>query len=121
MTGIPDDVVEAVLKQVQALFWMKDINHNLIAADKDIVRHTIAAYRKAMREREWQPIETAPMDGHRILLCQAYNVVWIAVGAYVHGKWMSDDDQEYAIRPPTHWMHLPETPAMLAAVEGDGE
>lgn len=55
---------------------------------------------------EWQPIETAPCDGSRLLL-YAY---WSVVGSYRHfsGPGWFDDDGNSLI--PTHWMPLPDPP-----------
>ncbi len=70
---------------------------------------------------EWQPIETAPKDGRRIMLFYPPNGI-------VFGRWNEDEwsqrptpywsnDTErisgtrYAKRhPPTHWQPLPEPP-----------
>ncbi len=68
--------------------------------------------------QEWQPIETAPRDGTRILgyspskdatVCETW---WVEDylqdewGVYI-GGW--DDDWDLN-RKPTHWMPLPEPP-----------
>ena len=68
----------------------------------------------------WQPIETAPKDHTNILL--AYRVehgdeLWVGNGYYETGL-MSDgiyvgwmcEDMENCI--PTHWMPLPDPPAL---------
>jgi hypothetical protein len=52
----------------------------------------------------WQPIETAPGDGSRILICTESGHVLIAgwaVKLNVSGWWNDN---------PTHWMPLPEPP-----------
>ena len=56
----------------------------------------------------WQPIETAPKDGTRVLLW--IEPVKIAMPfAWQDGRWMGDD---YPLNMawPTHWMPLPEPP-----------
>ncbi len=65
----------------------------------------------------WQPIETAPRDGTRILLFQPEEISrgrvlhravlghWVACA---HSGWVSDGLQH---AEPTHWMPLPEAPA----------
>jgi len=73
---------------------------------------------------EWQPIETAPKDGTRILLVCAPHVP--AVGAWCEDRKCWDyleagdfanegawQDHLYASCdwPVTHWMHLPPPPA----------
>lgn len=73
----------------------------------------------------WQPIETAPKDGTMVLTWdgRAHNIAeWKPKRNYeddangvddpTHGRWeyitedMGEDD------PPTHWMPLPEPPAV---------
>ena len=61
---------------------------------------------------EWQPIETAPKDGTRVLAWEYpyYTVVF----------WDDDEEEPYTpcwkisyggdIMDPTHWMPLPEPP-----------
>lgn len=60
---------------------------------------------------EWQPIETAPKDGTRVLL---FSGAWFT-GYYAHsrykwdpGKWRSDEYPD--LTNPTHWMPLPQAP-----------
>jgi hypothetical protein len=50
-------------------------------------------------EREWQPIETAPRDGTRVLLWDG------GPEAYI-GYWSGDSWISY----PSHWMPLPDPP-----------
>jgi hypothetical protein len=70
---------------------------------------------------KWQPIETAPKNGNRLLLCEAG---WIDVGYWrvdLNGPdtgegWTCERVQswgyeEYAYCKPSHWMPLPEAPA----------
>jgi hypothetical protein len=69
---------------------------------------------------EWQPIETAPKDGTRILLYAkdcAFTGAWRAGPRYFNhwsakiieaaATWRLDDGSAYAA---THWMPLPEPP-----------
>lgn len=62
---------------------------------------------------DWQPIETAPKDGTKILL---YAVIWpdVAVGSWDESNngWMLYPDSEDSGRERniSHWMPLPEPP-----------
>jgi hypothetical protein len=73
----------------------------------------------------WQPIETAPHDGSRILVYadnRMYVVRWTDPDEYDYNKrclseyanWHVDDNKHgpFALRgpSPTHWMPLPEPP-----------
>ena len=66
---------------------------------------------------DWQPIETAPKDGERILL--AWGIDAIEIGWWKHnGRTQRSyfaidhemDDYELADDQPTHWMPLPLPP-----------
>lgn len=69
---------------------------------------------------EWQPIETAPKDGTRVLLGRAE---WVEIGRWLAnsrayrgaplGTWMDDADNggPEGHDWPTHWMPLPPPPA----------
>lgn len=63
---------------------------------------------------QWQPIETAPKDGTRVLLFTR----WLGDGQY-HcppfddvqiGLWDRDEWELINIGDPTHWMPLPSPP-----------
>jgi hypothetical protein len=62
---------------------------------------------------DWQPIETAPKDGTRVLLCEADQPSEVALGWYLEGAWRDFGDtgcngfEDYA---PTHWMPVPMKP-----------
>lgn len=83
------------------------------------------------QKMEWQPIETAPQDGTRVILWRGFTSlgVWKEMvvgewhsGAWVwpsegdnpstHGEWTEDDlDFGYVDHKSfTHWMPLPEPP-----------
>ncbi len=69
---------------------------------------------------EWQPIETAPKDGTRVLVVSEMRgttyagpmprrlmiAAWIQTHAWKPHGWWSDGGNVY----PTHWMPLPELP-----------
>lgn len=70
----------------------------------------------------WQPIETAPKDGTRVLTVVRGFVVCIGWWFSDAGKWMTTDAEDYAddgaweyqvsnsVYLPTHWMPLPAGP-----------
>lgn len=67
----------------------------------------------------WQPIETAPKDGTRILVVgngwKYPNILWWSA---IHKEWIDNILDEHYRFPdhvawgyiPTHWMPLPEAP-----------
>ena len=61
---------------------------------------------------EWQPIETAPKDGHRLLMAgNNRGVAWVTIAhwaPYAGCVWNADEMK--ALQNPTHWMPLPEPP-----------
>jgi len=60
----------------------------------------------------WQPIDTAPKDGTRILL---WNEIWEApsTGQYYFEGWRIDFSVPPFKYQPTHWMQLPDTPNIV--------
>lgn len=64
---------------------------------------------------EWQPIETAPKNGLRLILAaHVSGNTRVFIGGfdpYWHGKcWVSEDARVPIGFEPTHWMPLPERP-----------
>lgn len=71
---------------------------------------------------EWKPIESAPRDGTRVLLCDRHRgATWIGFYHPVYqsgyrptNPWSSLMlNHEYQATPswsPTHWQHIPEPP-----------
>jgi hypothetical protein len=59
---------------------------------------------------EWQPIETAPKDGHSVFLVWDGDMWHVAKVWWNHKEnkavWFDDDFLVY----PTHWMALPSPP-----------
>lgn len=66
------------------------------------------AARLHQREREWQPIETAPESSLVILFCDARGNRWTDC---------ADNRHEMCGFPATHWMPLPQPPT---ATSGTG-
>ena len=62
---------------------------------------------------EWQPTETAPKDGTRLLLWATGAFNGCVVGRYSSrannrgGGWLAD---RFVISKPSHWMPLPDPP-----------
>lgn len=59
---------------------------------------------------KWQPIETAPRDGTRVLI---YNGEDVLEARYCFGCWQDPVYSEWmgdVAGKPTHWMPLPEPP-----------
>ena len=101
------------------------ILRDLPAAQAEVTRLT-----QARDAQTWQPIETAPKDGTKVLLCQAFNVdggpigksawgIFVQVAAWwgaenggsgawiVYCSMVRDPDLHFK---PTHWMPLPPSP-----------
>jgi hypothetical protein len=62
----------------------------------------------------WQPIETAPKDGTRVLV--ADEDVWMAVARFwpCNMYWIEDAASGMKLNDPTHWMQLPGPPSLPA-------
>ncbi len=69
--------------------------------------------------REWQPIETAPKDGTRILVARIgrnesgkdLGIWWACTGHWSdHYKNWNDGIEPCGLCGPTHWMPLPAAP-----------
>lgn len=60
---------------------------------------------------EWQPIETAPKDGARILIGRVgHPWVFSAWWNERHTHWATGKSPMDFFAEPTHWMQLPEAP-----------
>lgn len=74
---------------------------------------------------EWQPIESAPKDGKRIICYRPYAYFQIGMAAWVtngHGKsyWSDLAGNSYSWckeTPPIYWMPLPDPPAPRDSVK----
>lgn len=59
----------------------------------------------------WQPIETAPVDGTKILGYDPnheYNKIYVL--AFNKTFWIEAGGEEWALWNPAYWMPLPESP-----------
>jgi hypothetical protein len=111
---ITEEMIEAAAKAIcvndSGLTWAE-----LYDADKDTYRRTArAALAAALPMMDgWQPIETAPNDGIRVLL---WHSTWQAPssGQWYGDKWSVGYDLSPFAMQPTHWRPLPPPP------KGDG-
>lgn len=96
-----------------------------VVEDRDVQKHRAreaeAARLALQRQMEWQPIETAPKDGTRLLLARKQRMsgelivvsgYWNSGGAFHMPHWSTSSN----LFDPTHWMPLPPLPE----TEGDG-
>jgi hypothetical protein len=58
----------------------------------------------------WQPIETAPKDGRRVLTVRGNGYVGVMQWHATPGRWFADAYIALTEAQPTHWMPLPEAP-----------
>jgi hypothetical protein len=89
--------------------------NQLCDAAVEQLRAELAASREREARMQWQPIETAPTDGARILLCGKGGK--IADGYYGQPDGFANPKQfvwPYIHANPTHWMPLQAPPAALA-------
>lgn len=100
------DAIYSIMKR------MSNCPYNPEIATQNVLQ-AIRPYLRAP-EREstqvWQPIETAPRDGTRILGAEGINVEVIY---NAKGSGWFNQSTEYSfwkVFPPTHWMPLPATP-----------
>lgn len=85
------------------------------------LRAELAASREREARMQWQPIETAPTDGARILLCGKGGK--IADGYYGQPDGFANPKQfvwPYIHANPTHWMPLPAPPPAALAEGAQG-
>jgi hypothetical protein len=59
---------------------------------------------------EWQPIETAPRDGTRVIV--ADTDVWMTCARFwpCNMHWIEDAASGLRLNEPTHWMPAPPPP-----------
>ena len=105
-----EDLVEIVLgagtwRDTSAL---KEIELNRL-------RKELTAARDELSQRQWQPIETAPKDGTRVL-AWAHSYLNSTVIMWMGDWYHEGSGTEFGPRhKPTHWMPLPQNPRMNAS------
>ena len=114
---------ESTAYEIEIRRLRHDIEHHVRIATEAIqeaeqLRTELAVSREREARMQWQPIETAPTDGARILLCGKGGK--IADGYYGQPDGFANPKQfvwPYIHANPTHWMPLP-TPPIAALAEG---
>lgn len=73
--------------------------------------HAVASELRDRLGNDWQPIETAPNDGRRVLVwCEDW-VAPLTASSVLKGQlWEPDYVREPFKYQPTHWMPIPEPP-----------
>jgi len=112
---------------------MSALFNQLSECAKDVLIQEITRLRAELAARDWQPIETAPKDGTRIIICSngmvfegkvwkfyeteknwIGEVIWWDSGWYmdqVEGWMVANCDEEYGVLlEASHWMPLPPPP-----------
>lgn len=84
-----------------------------------IARDAIAALRRLREENEgrWRPIESAPRDNTRVLVCWMHRAPSgsllmggeMTTAFWNRGEWL-DAIRRTVMNTPTHWMELPKPP-----------
>lgn len=59
---------------------------------------------------EWQPIETAPKDGRKVLVWHPGFGLDYLVMYWLEGDWREPKDGARLKSPPTHWAAVPPPP-----------
>lgn len=87
---------------------------NWHACDRMALEAAITAYLSAL-PAGWQPIETAPKDGTRVLGCNGESVEVIFWARDIE-RWFNQSSEIslWGAFPPTHWRPLPEPPGSEA-------
>ena len=87
-------------------------------AGNTVVEAVSRAIMKA-KEAKWQPVETAPKDGTRVLLFHHYPVIggwrnlWYKQGGKDMYAWVcTEDHKQTALLGVTHWMPIPDDPLL---------
>lgn len=101
--AVADALAEETYAGVEGKGWAKV---SLGKEEMDGFRKLAQAALRAVREAQWQPIESAPIGEY--VLCRLPNVTYIAYQSAKLGGWRSELGHE--LNTPTHWMPLPTPP-----------
>ena len=101
MSEIPDDVVASAKAAIARYMGSDPERLRLEAVSRAIM---------AERERQWQPIETAPKDGTMVLVFTNGHMDVTSWPENWGGKWPSAYMAYAEGLEPTHWMPLPAPP-----------
>lgn len=103
------------------------------AYDTNHIKQQDARIEALEAAQQWQPIETAPKDGTRILLCKqaGYGIAWAGLGYWFNrepcphdppckpGAHLGWTDGLDTYSTPTHWMPLPDIPVSEIGASND--
>ena len=113
------DIIKEALKRYERTLWghpkpePDGRNHDTYVQHSLHACAALDAYEALRKRVEWQPIETAPRDGTKILClerCGDMQVDWWNLNGCTDRFWKEHGDQRFRY---THWMPLPEPPAAL--------
>src|SRR5690606_4479990 len=130
------DTIRALLEERDALQeQLAEAEHTVSAQTAEIEKlqgevEQLTAALEAAREGGWQPIETAPKDGTRVLLWFGWHDLPV-VGDFRYGRWWSvhslggnlshtngmDWEEEEEVMKPAYWRPLPPPPDLESAWE----
>jgi len=111
---------------------VKELNERLLTISSE--RGKRVALQAQVESVQWQPIETAPKDGTKILLAKIRPTdgieslgiapqpphIWWAIYGYWSDKWgnWNDGVEPSGLASPTHWMRLSEPSEPLESDDG---
>lgn len=93
------------------------------AAAEAELAYTLSMLNRVLFESAWRPIETAPRDGSRILLCWNDSPTLsphVELGKRKDFTWANTYGRPFS-GEPTHWMALPEPGPYRSPVSGSTE
>lgn len=109
MSDIPDDIMQTARDAARRMTLEVDDDGRPYIPVDDIEEIAKSILDERNRRKDgWQPIETAPKDGTKVLVYTEYGRTFVAAW------WEDYDDWRYHyegyVTKPTHWMPLPEPP-----------